>query len=178
MPSSAMTTFAITRSQMGDMSIRRLLDLTRLAALGGPHRVSDGRVRGGFRRGLEPRLQIRENRIEGRAQRNQKAPRALAITPAADVAFPEPRDDAAEVLPVAADVATVAQVRRPCAGVAVKTPEHVGDVAIDIMANRQRERFTLWSRERDGWMHPLLAPAFGPVAEQCAMRRPAERGAP
>src|SRR6202022_4327404 len=101
---------------------------------------------------------------DGRAQGDQKAPGALAIAPAADVTFPKPRDDAAEVLPIAADVAAVAQIRRPCAGIAVEAPEHLGDVAIDKVDDRRRERLTLWSRERDCGMHPLLRPALGPLA--------------
>src|SRR6202022_3502094 len=115
---------------------------------------------------------------DGRAQGDQKAPGALAIAPRADVTFPKPGDDAAEVLPIAADVAAVAQVRRPCAGIAVEAPEHLGDVAIDKVEDWRRERLTLWSRERDCWMHPLLAPALGPLAEQRAVGRPAEGGAP
>src|SRR5262249_61454858 len=101
-----------------------------------------------------------------------------AVAPAADVTFPKPRDDAAEVLPIAADVAAVAQVGRPCAGVAVEAPEHLGDVAIDIMEDRRRERPALWTRERDGRMHPLLTPALGALAEQGAVGRPAKGGAP
>ena len=64
---------------------------------------------------VEPRLQIGEDRIERGAQRDQKALRAFAIAAAADIAFPETRDDAPQIVAKAADVAAVAQILRPAA---------------------------------------------------------------
>src|SRR5713101_3779468 len=129
-------------------------------------------------RRLEPRLQIGEDRIECRAQCDQKAPGALAIASAGDVAFPKARGDAAEVLPVAADIAALAQVLGMCTRITIETPQHVGDIAIDIMEDARGERRTLLSRQRDGRMDPLIAPSLGAYAEECRVGRPTERGAP
>src|SRR5216683_3119722 len=129
-------------------------------------------------RRLEPRLQIGEDRIECRAQCDQKAPGALAIASAGDVTFPKARGDAAEVLPIAADIAALAQVLGMRAGIAIETPQHVGDIAIDIMEDARRERSTLLSRQRDGRMDPLTSPLLGAFAEQGGVGRPPERGAP
>src|SRR5271166_1535770 len=93
-----------------------------------------------LRRRVEPRLQIGEDRIECGAQRYQKAPLTLSIALAADVAFAKARGDAAQVVPVAADVAALAQILGARAGIAIEPPEHLGDVAINIMDDRRRQR--------------------------------------
>src|SRR5271166_5675025 len=89
-----------------------------------------------LRRRVEPRLQIGEDRIERRAQRDQKAPLTLAITLAADVAFAKARGDAAQVAPKAADVAALAQILGARAGIAIEPPEHLRDIAINVMSDR------------------------------------------
>src|SRR5260370_40120102 len=91
-------------------------------------------------RRLEPRLQIGEDRIECRAQCDQKAPGALAIASAGDVTFPKARGDAAEVLPIAADIAALAQGLAMHAGIAIPTPPHAGQIPIGIMAHAPEER--------------------------------------
>src|SRR5262249_2857652 len=129
-------------------------------------------------RRVEPRLQIGENRIEGGAQRDQKAPLTLSITLAADVAFAKARSDTAQIAPETADIAAFAQVLGMRAGIAIEPPEHLGDVAINVVYNRRRECRPPCSRERDARMNPLVAPPLGLFAEECAMGRPPERRAP
>ena len=41
---------------------------------------------------------------------------------------------------IAADIAAVAQILRPRARIAVEAPQHLGDVAVDIMDDRRRQR--------------------------------------
>src|SRR5512142_181616 len=58
---------------------------------------------------LQARLQVRQDRIEPGAERDQKPPGAFAIAAPADIAFPEARGDPPQVVRKAADVAAVAQ---------------------------------------------------------------------
>src|ERR1700738_970079 len=92
-----------------------------------------------LRRRVESRLQIGEDRIECGAQRDQKAPVTLSITLAADVAFAKARGDAAQIVPEAADVAALAQVLGMRAGIPIEPPEHLGDVAINVVDDWRRE---------------------------------------
>src|SRR3546814_14281990 len=59
---------------------------------------------------------------------------------AADVAFPEAREDASEIAAEGADPAALAQVRGARGRVAVEPMEHVRDVAVDVMDHRSEER--------------------------------------
>src|SRR5215472_4380056 len=109
-------------------------------------------------RRVETRLQIGQNRIECCTQRDQKAPRALTVAPAAEVALAKTRDDAAEVLSVATDIAALAKVFGARAGVAVEAAEHLGNVAIDMVEDGRCKRRALLPRQRDGRMDALIAP--------------------
>src|SRR5271169_795957 len=136
------------------------------------------RLRPALRRRVEPRLQIGQDRIECGAQRDQKAPLTLSITLAADIAFAKARGDAAQIAPVATDVAALAQILGARAGIAIEPPKHIRDVAIDVVDDRRRERSSPWSRERDGRMDALIAPPLGPLAEERGMGRPPEGRTP
>jgi len=132
------------------------------------------RRRSFLRQRVEPCLQIGEDRIERRTKRDQKAPLTLAITLAAEIAFAKARGDAAQVAPKTADVAAFAQILGARAGLAIEPPEHLRDIAINVMDDRRRERRPLRSRERDHRVDALIAPPLGLLAEQRAMGRPPE----
>src|SRR6516225_7823283 len=98
------------------------------------------RRRSFLRQRVEAGLQIGEDRIEPRTQRDQKAPLTLSIALPANVAFAKARGDAAQVAAVAADVAALSQILGARAGIAIEPPEHLGDVAINVMDDRRRQR--------------------------------------
>src|SRR5580704_16132368 len=93
-----------------------------------------------LRRRVEARLQIGEDRIKRRTQRDQKAPLTFSIALAADVAFAKARGYAAQVAPKTADVAAFAQILGARAGIAIEPPEHLRDIAIKVMDDRRHER--------------------------------------
>src|SRR5215469_2861359 len=136
------------------------------------------RRKGGLRARLETRLQVGQDRIKRRTQRDQEPPRPLAIASTADVALPKARGDPAKILPVAADIAALPQIFGARAGIAIEASEHFGDVAIDIMHDGRRKCRTLTAGERHSRMNPLIAPSLGPFAKERCMSRPPKRRAP
>ena len=84
-------------------------------------------------RGIEPGLEIGEDRVECGAERDEKTVGAFAVSFPDDVTFPKARNDAPQVSTVAAYVTTLPEILRPGGGVAVEALQHVGDVAVDIV---------------------------------------------
>src|SRR4029077_866219 len=78
----------------------------------------------------------------------------------------------------AADVAALAQVLCVQDGVAVEPPQHVGDIAIDMVHEPISQGWALRPGKNQSRMDPLVPPALRPVAKQPGMSRPPERGAP
>src|SRR5260221_8182878 len=95
----------------------------------------------------EPCLEIGEDRVEPGAERDGEAVGPLAIALAADIGLPEAGEDAPEIGAVGADIAALAQIARPCAGVAVEAVQHVREVAVDVMVEPRGQRRPLLAGE-------------------------------
>ena len=73
-------------------------------------------------RGVETGFEIGEDWVERGAERDEKTVGAFAVSFPVYVAFPEARDDPAQVVAVAADVAAFPEVLCPGAGVSRDAP--------------------------------------------------------
>src|SRR3546814_5672771 len=70
--------------------------------------------------------------------------------------FPEARKDAADIVSQRSDIAAGAQIPRPCAGIAVKARDHVGNILIDIMIDRRVQAAPLRSEEHTSELQSLM----------------------
>src|SRR3546814_2584569 len=84
---------------------------------------------------------------------------------AADVAFPEAREDASEIAAEGADPAALAQIRGARGRVAVEPVEHVRDVAVDVMDHAVLEA-ALRSLEVERRVDALVAPSLAAARMQ------------
>ena len=132
------------------------------------------------RSGSSLRLEVREQREQPGAEGDQQAPAALLVALAADVAFDDARDAAAQIVGQRADLPRRQQVRRLGRGIAVQPAQHVGDVAVHLVPDAVRgDPLALASRPVEPGMGTALgAPVLGAAAEQDGLQGGAEAAAP